>query len=101
MNNNAEVDVQRALRHIPRSLQESSKKLFNTCKSVRECMYSLLCNFMEFCATLSSRTYNRNISLQLGPIPATRPSRWLSVTLSITLRYESFDLEAIRVSFDP
>lgn len=36
LNSNAEVDVQRALRHLPRSLQESSKKLLNECKSVRE-----------------------------------------------------------------
>ncbi|XP_076165628.1 odorant binding protein 9 isoform X2 [Ptiloglossa arizonensis] len=34
LNSNAEVDVQRALRHLPRSLQESSKKLLNECKSV-------------------------------------------------------------------
>ncbi|XP_033341640.1 odorant binding protein 9 [Megalopta genalis] len=34
LNNKAEIDVQRALRHIPRSMQESSKQLFNKCKSV-------------------------------------------------------------------
>ncbi|KZC12455.1 hypothetical protein WN55_03993 [Dufourea novaeangliae] len=34
LNNNAEIDVQRALRHIPRSLQDSSRHLFNKCKSV-------------------------------------------------------------------
>nr|XP_031825742.1 general odorant-binding protein 56d-like [Nomia melanderi] len=34
LNDNAEIDVQRALRHIPRSLQASSKQLFNKCKSV-------------------------------------------------------------------
>ncbi|XP_017791814.1 PREDICTED: B2 protein-like [Habropoda laboriosa] len=32
---NAKVDVQRALRHLPRSMQDSSKKLFNKCKSVQ------------------------------------------------------------------
>lgn len=36
LDKNAEVDVQRALRHLPRSMQDSSKKLFNKCKSVRE-----------------------------------------------------------------
>ncbi|CAK9794920.1 General odorant-binding protein 56d [Anthophora plagiata] len=30
---NAEVDVQRALRHLPRSMQDSSKKLLQKCKS--------------------------------------------------------------------
>ncbi|XP_076678385.1 odorant binding protein 9 isoform X2 [Andrena cerasifolii] len=34
LNSNAEIDLQRALRHIPRSLQESSIKLLNKCKSV-------------------------------------------------------------------
>ncbi|XP_076630390.1 odorant binding protein 9 [Colletes latitarsis] len=34
LDRNAEIDVQRALRHLPRSLQDSSKKLFNECKSV-------------------------------------------------------------------
>lgn len=33
LDKNAKVDVQRALRHLPRSLQDSSKKLFNKCKS--------------------------------------------------------------------
>ncbi|XP_076295302.1 odorant binding protein 9 [Lasioglossum baleicum] len=33
MNSTADIDVQRALRHIPRSLQASSKQLFNKCKS--------------------------------------------------------------------
>ncbi|XP_048268703.1 general odorant-binding protein 56a-like isoform X2 [Bombus affinis] len=35
LDKNAEVDVQRALRHLPRSMQDSSKKLFNKCKSVQ------------------------------------------------------------------
>ncbi|XP_076394915.1 odorant binding protein 9 [Megachile rotundata] len=35
LNGNGEINVQRALRHLPRSLQDSSRKLFNTCKSVR------------------------------------------------------------------
>ncbi|XP_053976850.1 general odorant-binding protein 56d-like [Hylaeus volcanicus] len=34
LDGNAEIDVQRALRHLPRSLQHSSKKLFNECKSI-------------------------------------------------------------------
>ncbi|XP_017889630.1 B1 protein-like isoform X3 [Ceratina calcarata] len=32
LNSKADVDLQRALRYIPRSMHESSKKLFNTCK---------------------------------------------------------------------
>ncbi|XP_017761848.1 PREDICTED: general odorant-binding protein 56d-like [Eufriesea mexicana] len=35
LDKNAKVDVQRALRHLPRSLQDSSKKLFNKCKSTQ------------------------------------------------------------------
>ncbi|XP_076547040.1 odorant binding protein 9 isoform X1 [Osmia lignaria lignaria] len=34
LDSDGEINVQRALRHLPRSLQDSSRKLFNTCKSV-------------------------------------------------------------------
>lgn len=33
-NNN--VDVEKALRHLPRSMQESSRKILNRCKSIRK-----------------------------------------------------------------
>ncbi|KAF3426447.1 hypothetical protein E2986_08632 [Frieseomelitta varia] len=34
LDKNAEVDVQRALRHLPRRMQDSSKKLLDKCKCV-------------------------------------------------------------------
>ncbi|XP_076759559.1 odorant binding protein 9 [Xylocopa sonorina] len=35
LDKDAEVDVQRALRHLPRSLHDSSRKLFDKCKSLQ------------------------------------------------------------------
>ncbi|XP_070519826.1 general odorant-binding protein 56d-like [Cardiocondyla obscurior] len=35
LNENNNVDVEKALRHLPRSMQESSKKILNRCKSIQ------------------------------------------------------------------
>ncbi|CAL7938391.1 unnamed protein product [Xylocopa violacea] len=35
LDKDAEVDVERALRHLPRSLHDSSRKLFDKCKSLQ------------------------------------------------------------------
>ncbi|CAD1478926.1 unnamed protein product, partial [Heterotrigona itama] len=57
LDNNAEVDVQRALRHLPRRMQDSSKILLDKCKSVRDLIHNpssaistigtLNCSFLE------------------------------------------------------
>jgi len=36
LNENSNVDVEKALRHLPRSMQESSRKILNRCKSIRK-----------------------------------------------------------------
>lgn len=36
LNENNNIDVEKALRHLPRSMQESSKKILNQCKSIRK-----------------------------------------------------------------
>ncbi|XP_006617095.1 general odorant-binding protein 83a-like [Apis laboriosa] len=53
LDKNAEVDVQKALRHLPRSMQDSTKKLFNKCKSIQnedpcEKAYQLVKCYVEF-----------------------------------------------------
>ncbi|XP_011864901.1 PREDICTED: general odorant-binding protein 83a-like [Vollenhovia emeryi] len=35
LNENNNVDVEKALRHLPRSMQESSKNILNRCKSIQ------------------------------------------------------------------
>lgn len=36
LNENNNVDVEKALLHLPRSMQESSRKILNRCKSIRK-----------------------------------------------------------------
>lgn len=36
LNEDNNVDVEKILRHLPRSMQESSKKILNRCKSIRK-----------------------------------------------------------------
>lgn len=36
LNENDNIDVEKALRYLPRSMQESSKKILNRCKSIRK-----------------------------------------------------------------
>jgi len=36
LNENSNVDVEKTLRHLPRSMQESSRKILNRCKSIRK-----------------------------------------------------------------
>lgn len=38
-NENNNVDIEKAVRHLPRSMQESSKKILNRCKSIRKYSY--------------------------------------------------------------
>lgn len=39
LNENNNVEVEKVLRHLPRSMQASSKKILNRCKSIRKSSY--------------------------------------------------------------
>lgn len=41
LNENNNVDIEKGLRHLPRSMQESSREILNRCKSIRK-FFSLL-----------------------------------------------------------
>lgn len=98
LDKNAEVDVQKALRHLPRSMQDSTKKLFNKCKSIRECF---LRNFLPS-FSFSPYTYlslqNNYPSIQKMKILARKPTNWLNVTWNFIPRYINFFIAQLRFS---
>lgn len=42
LNENNNVDIEKVLRHLPRSMQESSREILNRCKSIRKSSYCFI-----------------------------------------------------------
>lgn len=42
LNENNNVDIEKALRHLPRSMQESSREILNRCKLIRKFSYCFI-----------------------------------------------------------
>lgn len=42
LNENNNVDIEKAVRHLPHNMQESSKKILNRCQSIRKSSYCFI-----------------------------------------------------------